>query len=452
MTTTFDVAVEHGWRGKRVLIGLSRAQERRLRGLWLEESDLRVVGRCGSAPELLCALERAEIEVALVDEDLHRFDSGHRAATWQAGTPIVALVREPDDTRWRDVPGTVLPLEVDLPSVLDALGRAATGDREVRARSSIPTSKASGAHPAAGAGRASSDRRRIQVVAFWSGRGHAGASVLACSCAAILGSAAPTVLVDLDIVAPSVGILLDDGGQARVRSSLGDLLSADLDTHEAWTRELERCLQPMGAYARHAQVLCGAPYRRHRGAPRVSAAFLECLIAELRSRFDFVVLDVGADPPGQSQVTTAALRSADQVLVAATPDPIGLHRAGASVQEAAAILDERRAALVLNRYDARVHTDLRKVDEHIGLPVVLAVPEDERSVQKALLAGHPAVCEPGSRLRSPLLDLMDRVCAGSVAWPGHLKTQRDPWAAPPLWARLRNGIPVGVASVLGGAR
>jgi hypothetical protein len=118
-----------------------------------------------------------------------------------------------------------------------------------------------------------------------------------------------------------------------------------------------------------------------------------------------------------------------------------------AVHDAAAILDRSRAALVLNRYDPRVHTDLRKVDSEIGLPIVSLVPEDTRTVQRALLAGQPAVCEPSSRIRAPLLDLMDRVAAGQVAWP-----QRDPWAAPPLWARVRTSMAASPLSLLGGGR
>ena len=119
-------------RGARLLTGLSRAQERRLRSLWLEEWGLRVVARCGSAAQLLDVIGRGEGDVVLVDEDLHRFDSGHRAALWQASTPLVALVREPQDLRWRDVPGLLLPLDAEMPAVLDALERAAHGERASR--------------------------------------------------------------------------------------------------------------------------------------------------------------------------------------------------------------------------------------------------------------------------------------------------------------------------------
>jgi MinD-like ATPase involved in chromosome partitioning or flagellar assembly len=433
------------WRGTRILVGLSRAQERRLRNLWLEEWGLQVAARCGSAAQLLEALQAGQADVALVDEDLHRFDSGHRTAMQSAGTPLVALVRETDDVRWRDVPGLVLPLEAELPMVLDALGRAAAGERHVQTPSMRDRQQAPldtlPVRPATG-------QSRIQALALWAGRGHAGGTLLACSCAAVLGSAAPTVLVDLDVRGAAIGVHLDDGQQGRVRSSLLDLLSADLDSHEAWQRELERCLQPLGAYAKHGQVLCGLPWRRER-AP-VSAAFVERLIAELRTRFEFVVLDIGSDSPVESQVTAAALRAADQVLVVATPDPPGLHRAAVSVHGAAAVLDRGHAALVLNRYDQRVHTDLRRVDAEVGLPIVSLVPEDTRTVQRALLAGYPAVCEPASRMRRPLLDLMDRVAAGHVAWPGHL---RDPWAAPPpLWARMRSAVVSASISLIGGTR
>ncbi len=368
-------------RGARLLTGLSRAQERRLRSLWLEEWGTRVVARCGSAAQLLDVRQRGEGDVVLVDEDLHRFDSGHRAALWQVGTPLVALVREPQDVRWRDVPGLLLPLDAEMPAVLDALERAAHGERASRMHK-----------PSSGAQEATTPT--------------------------VAGVALPTRLQVL-------------------------ALSGDLDSHEAWRRELDRALQPLGPYAKHGQVLCGLPRGRQR--LNVSAAFVERLVAELRTRFTFVVLDVGPEPPAESQVTAAALRAADQVLVVATPDPPGLYRARSAVHDAAAILDRSRAALVLNRYDPRVHTDLRKVDSEIGLPILSLVPDDARTVQRALLAGQPAVCEPSSRIRAPLLDLVDRVAAGQVGWP-----QRDPWAAPPLWARVRASMAASPLSLLGG--
>ena len=176
-------------RGARLLTGLSRAQERRLRGLWQEEWGLRVVARCGSAAQLLDVIGRGEGDVALVDEDLHRFDSGHRAALWQAGTPLVALVREPQDLRWRDVPGLLLPLDAEMPAVLDALERAAHGERASRMHK--PSSGAQDAPTPTDAGVALPIR--LQVLALWAGRGHAGSTLLATSTAAILGSAAATV-------------------------------------------------------------------------------------------------------------------------------------------------------------------------------------------------------------------------------------------------------------------
>jgi Flp pilus assembly CpaE family ATPase len=449
MTAAHDVAPGATWRDTRVLVGLSRAQERRLRDLWLEESGLQVVTRCGSAAQLLEELQRGTVDIALIDEDLHRFDSGYRAATWHAGIPVVALVREPEDARWRDVPGLVLPLDAELPAVRDSLGRATSGERQAHTSTSSARLDEPAPSSSAGHRRTAAGPSRIQVLAFWSGRGHAGSTLLATSSAAILGSAAPTVLVDLDLEGAAVGVHLDDGQQARVGSSLADLLSVDLDSNDAWQRELERSLQPLGPYAKHGQVLCGVPSRRPPPRSSVSAALIERLVAELRTRADFVVLDLGSESPTLSPVTAAALRAADQVLMVATPDLPGLHRAGASVLEAAAILEQGRAALVINRYDARIHGDLRRVDEQVGLPIVCLIPEDTRAVQRALLAGRPAVCEPGSRLRKPLLDLVDRVAAGSVAWPGHLV---DPWATPRLWSRVRTGLVPALLSAMGSSR
>jgi MinD-like ATPase involved in chromosome partitioning or flagellar assembly len=447
MTDT-EARTRANWHGTRVLVAVSRAQERRLRGLWLEEWGLHIAARCGSATQLLEEVQRGEADIALVDEDLHRFDSGHRAALFQAGRPLVALVREPQEERWQDVPGLVLQLDAELPEVLEALGRAAGGERESQTQK-LSNAKASRSRTTARDANRTAGQTRIQVLAFWSGPGHAGCTLLATSCAAILASAAPVVLVDLDPTAAAVAVHLEDGQQGRARSSLADLLSADPDSHEAWQRELERALQPLGVYAKHGQVLCGLPRRRQRSS--VSAAFVERLVAELRTRFAFVVLDVGTEPPADSQITAAALRAADQILVVSTPDPPGLHRAGAAVRDAASLLDQQRAALVLNRYDQRVHTDLRKVDCEIGLPIVSLVPEDTRTVQRALMAGHPAVCEPSSRIRQPLLDLMDRACAGSVAWPGRAGW-KDPWAAQGWWSRVRTTRLPALIPLLGGTR
>src|SRR5579872_7118405 len=132
--TTPEAAPRAIWRSGRLLIGLSRAQERRLRGLWLDDRGLRVVARCESAAELLEQVRRGETDIVLVDEDLHRFDSGHRAALWQLDTPLVALVREPQDARWHDVPGLVLPLDAELPLVLEALARSAGGERQAQSQ------------------------------------------------------------------------------------------------------------------------------------------------------------------------------------------------------------------------------------------------------------------------------------------------------------------------------
>ena len=193
----------------------------------------------------------ARRDVVLVDEDLHRFDSSHRAALWQAGTPLVALVREPQDLRWRVCQGCCC--------------RSMPRCRPCSTRSTGPHMASEHHESQAEQGAQDGDdqpgrdgpAKRLQVLALWAGRGHAGSTLLAISTAAILGSAAPTVLVDLDATGAAVGVHLDDGHQGRIRSTLADLMNGDLDSHESWQPELDRALQPLGPFARYGQVLCG---------------------------------------------------------------------------------------------------------------------------------------------------------------------------------------------------
>ena len=126
--------------------------------------------------------------------------------------------------------------------MLDALERAAHGERASRMRKPSRGAQEATTSNRGRGGPAKPPAGPRALGRAWPCR----STLLATSSAAILGSATATVLVDLDTTGAAVGVHLDDGHQGRVRSSLADLINGDLDSHEAWQRELARALQPLG--------------------------------------------------------------------------------------------------------------------------------------------------------------------------------------------------------------
>ena len=120
--------------------------------------------------------------------------------------------------------------------------------------------------------------------------------------------------------------------------SLANLINADLDSHEAWRQNSTRALRPLGL-SRHGRVSAGCRGGRQRS--NVSGAFVERLIAELRARFTFVVLDVGREPPGKIASHGGSLCARLTRCSWSLPRTRELSRARVAVHDAAAILDRR---------------------------------------------------------------------------------------------------------------
>jgi septum formation inhibitor-activating ATPase MinD len=252
-----------------------------------------------------------------------------------------------------------------------------------------------------------------------------------------------------------VAAQLDGGGEHDVRRirlipNIVQLASAAPDSQESWASELQHLVQPLGPFSPLADVLAGVPRPRLRSP--VSSAFVERLIAVLRSRYEYVLLDLGDEPLGdngrESAVTAAALRAADQVLVVCPPDGPGLHQTDVALAEARNLVDRDRTALVVNRYERRYHeAGLAGIEEALELPVVCVLPLDHAAIQRALAEGLPVVCDQRSKVRRPLLDLTERIHGGQVRPP----TVRQSAGRLP-WTRLQGVVSGAAIGMTGGGR
>lgn len=110
------------------------------------------------------------------------------------------------------------------------------------------------------------------------------------------------------------------------------------------------------------------------------------VVAGLRERFDYVLLDVGA---GVSHETVLPLGLADAVVIVSTPEP-------ASVQDARKTCDladragGQIAGLVLTRTHPAGDIDHESIATKLDLPLLATVPEDP-SVRESVYAGTPLV-------------------------------------------------------------
>lgn len=411
----------------RVALGLGRTHERRLVAACLADRRLRVAARCTSAPELLAAFAAGDADVALVDEDLHLLATDQLGELHRRRYPTVVLADDLEDDRWRGLDDlVVLARTADASEILEAAERAARRERPRSRATRAPRT----AEPAVAPDVAASTDR-LQVLALFGGPGAPGRTTLALSLGALLGTVAPTVVVDLDTAGASVAAHLHC--REGVGANLVTLAEAAPDGEDAWERALGRALLPLGSFSPQASVLCGVPRPVLRES--LSGGFVERLLATLRTRFPYILLDLGDEPVSgtgvESRVTCAALRAADHVLVAATPDLLGLHHARTALLESADLLDGARASLVLNRCDRHAYPRA-EVEAALGLPVAAQLPVDQAAAQRALVASRPLVSDPHARVRRPLGELAERIVGGRVEIP----TVVDE-AAPSRWTRLR---------------
>jgi MinD-like ATPase involved in chromosome partitioning or flagellar assembly len=279
-----------------------------------------------------------------------------------------------------------------------------------------------------------------------------GATTLAVSTAAILSAVQRTILVDLDTIAAGVAAQLDAGGRGSARRTLVDVMqAAPRSPNDQAGRQLalRQAVRPLPQLSSDAAVIYGVPEPKQRF--ELAPARIAPLVDALRDAWPLLVLDLGAAPLSgtspETQVTAAALRAADQVLLVTLPDQASLLHARLTLREADEMVDRERVALVLNRWDGRFHEDPSTIEVKLVLPVVAVLPEDRVAAQRALAAGEPVASERSSKLRKPLLDLLERfVVAGGVTLPS-----THPWQARPSpWRRLRAALPTLPAALWGG--
>ncbi|MFN8473860.1 MAG: cellulose synthase operon protein YhjQ/BcsQ [Anaerolineae bacterium] len=381
--------------------------------------DFVVVERCLAADQLLACLQGRRADAAILAFDLHRLSQGVIADLRQTRVPLVTLAPDPNQERWRSLPGVVLPLDADAAMLERALTAALRGERPPPAEQDepltlSPTQEARSQAPPA-----------LSLIALAGGYGSPGRTTLALNLAAALGAVAPTVLVDADLNNPSLAIHLD----ADPTRNLSMLAHAEPDTPRAWRHALDGETQPLAARSPHAVVLCGLPKPELRS--QLTLPFFERLLEHLRLRYRYVILDVGAEVHGsESALHRAALQLADHTLVIVAADLVGLRQGQRALTYLTDTLGlpHERVAIILNRHDRHRHHSRPEIEWALDRPVAGVIPYDHAAVQRALDRQQPLLLAGKSRAGRAILDLAERLHAGQVVLPPEAPSKRRfPW-------------------------
>jgi len=296
---------------------------------------------------------------------VHRLSGDALAELRRTGLPLVLLGPANADAGPR---GFVLPPDAEPAVVRETLLAGARAGELVTARA-IEATPRRVAPPVARAEGAAA----LTVLAVAGGHGSPGRTTLAVNLAGALGSVAPTLLVDADMTSPSVAAYLD----LDPTRNLYVLAHAEPDAPGTWERAIAQETPPLAAPSAYGAVLCGVPKPEMRAA--VTSHFLERLVDELRRRHRYVVLDLGAELlDAEAVLHRAVLALADQVLLIASADLVGLSRARTALArlEAPIGLDPERVALVVNRHDERFHHGRAEIDWGLERPVAAMIPYD----------------------------------------------------------------------------
>ncbi|MBR4691567.1 MAG: P-loop NTPase [Oscillospiraceae bacterium] len=208
------------------------------------------------------------------------------------------------------------------------------------------------------------------VVAILSGKGGTGKSTAAAALACALSELGRSVVcLDADAELRNLDLCLGMGDQALL--DCGDVIAGRCG--------LDKALTPSPDFP--GLRLLAAPSEPLPGA---AAA----LLPELRSRFDYCILDY---PGGLGPFVGEAAALADRVLVVSTADPCS-HRDGERTAQLLRREGAKDLRLIVNRVNPRLlkagNATLDDTVDRVGLQLLGYVPDDMR-VTLALTAGQP---------------------------------------------------------------
>jgi len=280
-----------------------------------------------------------------------------------------------------------------------------------------------------------------RLVTVWGPTGAPGRTTVAVGFAAELAAVGREVLLlDVDAyggaVAQHLGVLDEASGLlAAARAANTGRLDADLLA--SYARQVGPCLR----------VLTGLP-RPERWREVRPVAFAD-LLEQVARCTPYAVLDVGfslesdgpdafgSSAPQRNEMTLAALRRADEVVVVGAADPVGLARLARGLVELREVVPGVRPRVVVNRTRSSLgwsDLEIRGMVEGFVAPVeVHFLPDDRVAADRAVMSGRSLAESGDSTLRTAMTAvarslLGQQVVPGRRRWRGRGRPDQRPGA------------------------
>lgn len=381
-----------------------------------DASGLHLVRRCVDAIDLASAALAGVAEAVVVGARLPRLDLATIDSVLAAGVRVVGVAADDGTaTRLRAI-GVDHVVIVDVAHIESTVHHLATVIGQLRApQPAVPHDPSVQLRQGSGA--------LARVVVVVGPAGAPGRSTVAANLARLLAAKqARTLLIDADIEAPCqaalLGVLVDEPGLARALRSVVDV-----------GREPTPMRHVMSEVMKDVDLLSGTTGVHAPDVLRVSA--IERLMTTAVENYSTVVCDSSSwrasdrplEPIGStgSQPLQALLGLADDVVVVASADPIGIMRVLPVLEQANAAAPQARITLALNRVrrsalgnaESDVLTVLRR---HTDVPPTVVIADDRPAFDAAVLNAS-LVCDlaPKSRAAAGLRQLAERVATSHGA-------------------------------------
>jgi pilus assembly protein CpaE len=247
------------------------------------------------------------------------------------------------------------------------------------------------------------EAQRGRLIVVTAPKGGVGTTTVAANVAVALRqvAGAPVALVDCSLQFGDVGVHMN----LRSKYSLLDLAGASEIDDAMLSRVL--CEHESGV-----QVLL-APAEPE-AAAQVDGAPVGAVIAKLRARYSYVVVDTWSF---LDEVTETLLRLADEVLLVATPELPTLRNTKRLIEYAQRHqLATGHVLIVLNRFPSVEGISLDDVQQHLRHPVAANIPSEGMAVTQSINRGIPLVIShPKGWAAQNILRLAARLAGDEVS-------------------------------------
>lgn len=110
----------------------------------------------------------------------------------------------------------------------------------------------------------------------------------------------------------------------------------------------------------------------------------DSLLKWARRQYPLIVVDL---PGNMEDYEIATLRQAGTIFLVCGPDLVSLHTARQTIQRLFGLNLLDRVSVVLNRLDKRSGLSMRDIEGILGMPILVTMPTDERSIREAVRDG-----------------------------------------------------------------